>query len=225
MRVSAIVPVKAYSLAKTRLEVHPQQRADLCHVMLEEILSILSDSPYIHEIIAVTQERRAESLCEEMGAAVLRDDGKGVNQAVALADDYLQRRGAAMSLVLPQDIPLLEPSDISFLLKFFTPPTCVMVVPSARLDGTNALLRCPPRVMGTHYDDDSYRNHMRMARESTPNPALVYVPNIMMDVDTASDLDRLLDGNAKPDLRRQMMESLGLREGERLVSRQGTRRV
>lgn len=219
MRVSAIVPVKAYSLAKTRLDVHPKKRADLCHLMLEEILSVLSDSPYIHEIVAVTQERRAELLCEEMGAAVLRDRGQGVNSAVALADDYLGRQRAAISLVLPQDIPLLEPSDVSFLLKFFTPPTCVMVVPSARFDGTNALLRCPPGIMGTHYDDDSYRNHMRMARESTPNPALVYVPNMMMDVDTASDLDRLLDCGAKPAFRRKVMESLGLREGERLASR------
>lgn len=214
MRVSAIIPVKTYSRAKTRLDIPSRMKEDLCHVMLREILETLSCSLHVHDIVVVTQEGRAESMCGEMGVTVLRDEGKGVNQAVALADDYLQARGAAISLVLPQDIPLLEAGDISFLLKFFTPPTCVMVVPSERFDGTNALLRCPPGIMGTSYDDDSYRNHMKMARESTPNHALVYARNIMQDVDTASDLASMLNGPAKPDLVRRIRESLDLRDGE-----------
>ena len=133
----------------------------------------------------------------------------GVNEAVALADAYLAGKGAAMSLVIPQDIPLMRDRDIEFLLKFFTPPTCVLVVPSQRLDGTNALLRCPPDVMGTHYDDDSYRSHMRMARQATPNPGLVHVPRMMRDVDTIEDLGHILQDGAKPELGLRISRLLG----------------
>ena len=200
MRVSVIVPVKTYSRAKTRLAVPPRVREEICHVMLREVLRTLAESPLVHETVMVTREDRARSLGEEMGATILRDVEVGVNEAVALADAYPAGKGAAMSLVIPQDIPLMRDGDIGFLLKFFTPPTCVLVVPSRRLDGTNALLRCPPDVMGTHYDDDSYRSHMRMARQATPNPGLVHVPRMMRDVDTVEDLDRILRDGAKPEL-------------------------
>ena len=200
MRVSVIVPVKTYSRAKTRLGVPPRVREEICHIMLREVLRTLAESPLVYEAVMVTREDRARSLGEEMGATILRDTEAGVNEAVALADTYLAGKGAAMSLVIPQDIPLIRDRDIRFLLKFFTPPTCVLVVPSRRLDGTNALLRCPPDVMGTHYDDDSYRSHMRMARQATPNPGLVHVPGMMRDVDTVEDLDYILRDGTKPEL-------------------------
>jgi 2-phospho-L-lactate guanylyltransferase len=209
LRVSAIVPVKAYSRAKTRLDVPPRIREEICHIMLREVLRTLAESPPVHEIVLVTREDRARSLGEEMGATILRDGEEGVNEAVALADAYLADKGAAMSLVIPQDIPLIRDADIRFLLKFFTPPTCVLVVPSRRLDGTNALLRCPPDIMGTHYDNDSYRSHMRMARQATPNPGLVHVPGIMRDVDTIEDLDHILQDGAKPQLGLAISQLLG----------------
>ena len=200
MRVSVIIPVKTYSRAKTRLDVPPRVREEICHVMLREVLRTLAESPLVYETVLVTREDRARSLGEEMGATMLRDVEAGVNEAVALADAYLAGKGAAMSLVIPQDIPLIRDADIRFLLKFFTPPTCVLVVPSRRLDGTNALLRCPPDIMGTHYDDDSYRSHMRMARQATSNPALVHVPRMMRDVDTVEDLGHILRDDTKPEL-------------------------
>ena len=209
MKISIILPVKTYSKAKTRLELPAAKRENLCHIMLQEMLHVLKSSKHVQDIVVVTAEEKAQSLCNEMGATVIRDQERGVNQAVSLADGYLASRGDAMSLVLPQDIPLLEPDDVSFLLKFFTPPTCVIVVPSARFDGTNALVRCPPDIMKTHYDDNSYRNHMRMARESTPNHALVYAPNIMRDIDTVSDLHSMLNTTAKPNFVNRVREMLG----------------
>ena len=209
MKASAILPVKTYSRAKTRLDIRPGIREDLCHVMLEEMLRTLDGSPHISEIVMVTREPRARKLGEEAGATILRDEESGVNEAVAMADEHLAGSGAAISLTIPQDIPLMCSDDIGFLLKFFTPPTCVLVVPSRRLDGTNALLRCPPDVMGTSYDNDSYRNHMSMARRATPNPGLVHVTRMMMDVDTKDDLDRLVRGGEKPDLIRRISRLLG----------------
>lgn len=207
MRISAIVPVKRYTQAKSRLDVSDIQRVRLCHAMLYETLDALNRSPVIHEIVVVTDDVRAQKLSGDLGATTLRDNGTGVNEAVRIANRYLADKGAAMSLVIPADVPLMEPADISFLLKFFTPPECVLVVPSMRLDGTNALLRCPPDVMGTSYDNNSYRNHMDMARRTVNNYGLVYIPRIMNDVDTLSDLEDVLD-KAKPELYGRLMSAL-----------------
>ena len=211
MSVSVILPVKSYSRAKSRLDIPPPQRAELCHVMLERILRTLDASPDVCEVVVVSRERRASELCDAAGATLLRDSGGGVNEAVAVADRYLAGRGAVISLVIPQDIPLIEPADVSFLLKFFTPPACVLVVPSMRLDGTNALLRCPPDIMGTSYDDNSYRNHMRVARRAAPNWGTVHVTRIMQDVDTLRDLFEVRR-RAGPDLQcriNDILESAG----------------
>lgn len=212
MKTAVILPVKRYSRAKTRLDIHPDIRGAICHIMLEEMVHTLDRSPYISEIVMVTQEPQARAIGEEVGCIMIHDEESGVNEAVAKADRYLTESGAAMSLVIPQDIPLMRSSDIGFLLKFFTSPTCVLVVPSRRMDGTNALLRCPPDIMKTSYDDNSYRNHMSMARQATPNPGLVHVTRMMMDVDTVHDLDIIMQGE-KPMLAARISEVLDGRSG------------
>jgi 2-phospho-L-lactate guanylyltransferase len=58
----------------------------------------------------------------------------------------------------------------------------------------------PVDLMETHYDNDSYRNHMTTAKEHTRNVAMVFVKRIMLDIDDKEDLDLFLEQNEKPDL-------------------------
>ena len=58
----------------------------------------------------------------------------------------------------------------------------------------------PTDLMKTHYDDDSYRNHMKTAKEHTMNVAMVFVKRIMYDIDDQEDLKFLLEQKEKPDL-------------------------
>ena len=59
MKIAAIIPVKTFSNAKTRLELSQNQVEELCKVMLEEILHILSISPQIEKTVLVTKEEKA----------------------------------------------------------------------------------------------------------------------------------------------------------------------
>ena len=79
-------------------------------------------------------------------------------------------------------------------------PNFAIIIPSRKFDGTNALVRMPVDLMKTHYDDDSYRNHMLIAKEHTMNVAMVFVKRIMLDVDDQEDLKFLLEQNEKPEL-------------------------
>jgi 2-phospho-L-lactate guanylyltransferase len=201
LKIAAIIPVKTFSLAKTRLNLSLQQKEELCKIMLEEILHTLSISPQIQKTIIVTKEEKAVELGKKYNATIIPDnEEKSVNGAVALADKYLLENQFDASIVFPQDIPFIKTQDIDFMLNYKVPPNFVIVVPSRRFDGTNALMRMPIDLMITHYDEDSYKIHMNTAKEYTRNVALVFVKRIMWDVDNMEDLRFLLEQNEKPDI-------------------------
>lgn len=209
MKIAAIIPVKTFSQAKTRLDISLEQKEELCKLMLEEILHTLSISPQIEKIIMVTKEQKALELGKKFNALTIKDnEEKSVNSAVALADNYLLENGFDASIVFPQDIPYIKMQDIDFILNYKIPPNFVIVVPSRRFDGTNALIRMPVNIMKTHYDEDSYKIHMNTAKEFTRNVALVFSKRIMLDVDNMEDLEFLIEQNEKPAIVQKIKEIL-----------------
>ena len=201
MKIAAIIPVKTFLNAKTRLELPSEKVEALCKIMLEEILQVLSISPKIEKIILVTKEKKAIEIGEKFNTITIIDEKEeSVNQAVSLADEYLLENDFNASVVFPQDIPFIKTQDIDFMLKHQLHPNFAIIVPSRKFDGTNALVRMPIDLMKTHYDDDSYRKHMITAKEHTLNVAMVFIKRIMLDVDSQEDLELLLQQNEKPEL-------------------------
>ncbi len=205
--------MKTFSRAKTRLGFSPKQKEKICEIMLEEILHVLSISPQIDKIIIVTKEKKAVDISKKFDAVQITDDKEsGVNDAVALADEYLLKNGFEASIVFPQDIPFIKTQDIDFMLKFKVDSDFAIVVPSRRFDGTNALVRKPINLMKTHYDEDSYKIHMSTAKEMTRDVSLVFVKRIMWDVDNMEDLKFLLSQNEKPDVAKKIHDVLDSNE-------------
>jgi len=209
LKIAAIIPVKTFSNAKTRLDLSPQKIELLCKIMLEEILQITSISPRIEKTIVVTKENQAIEIAEKFNATVIKDEKEeSVNSAVALADKYLLENNFDASIVLPQDIPYIKTQDIDFMLNYIAPPNFAIIVPSRRFDGTNALVRMPIDLMKTHYDEDSYKIHMNTAKNHTLNVAMVFVKRIMWDVDNKEDLEFLLEQNDKPQIAEKIRKIL-----------------
>ena len=209
MKTAAIIPVKTFSKAKTRLGLSAEKKEKICEIMLEEILHTLSISPLIDKIIIVTKDEKAFEISKKYNTIHISDDNEsGVNDAVALADHYLLENGFEASIVFPQDIPYIKTQDIEFILKFKTDSKFVIVVPSRRFDGTNALVRMPINLMKTHYDEDSYKIHMSTAKEITRDVSLVFAKRVMCDVDNFEDLQFLLNQNEKPDFVKKIKEVL-----------------
>ena len=201
MKIAAIIPVKTFSKAKTRLDLSPQQVEDLCKIMLEEILHTISISPQIEKIIMVTKEKKAIEIGKKFKVITIVDEKeKSVNSAVALADKYLLENNFHASIVFPQDIPFIKTQDIDFMLNYKTHPNFAIIIPSRRFDGTNALVRMPIDLMETHYDEDSYKIHMNTAKDHTLNVAMVFVKRIMWDIDNIEDLKFVLEQNEKPEI-------------------------
>ena len=209
MKTAAIVPVKTFANAKTRLEIPRQKIEELCLVMLEEIVHVLCISPHVDEVILVTKEQKAIELGKRYNATIIIDDKEqSVNSSIELADKYLLDNNFDASIVFPQDIPFIKTQDIDFMLKYKMHPNFAIIVPSRRFDGTNALMRMPIDLMQTHYDEDSYKIHMNTAKKYTRNVAMVFVKRIMWDIDNVEDLEFLLKQNEKPIIQEKIRKIL-----------------
>ena len=73
MKIAAIIPVKTFSNAKTRLKLPSEKIEELCKVMLEEILQTVSISPKIDKIILITKEQKAIELGKKFNAITMKD--------------------------------------------------------------------------------------------------------------------------------------------------------
>ena len=200
MKIVAIIPVKTFSKAKTRLNLSLNQREDLCRIMLEEVVATISNTKNIDKIIVVSKDEEALKLTKKFGVKeIFDDDESGVNHAVSLADSFLENNEWDTSIVFPQDIPFIQSQDIENLIRFQKSPQSVLIVPSRRFDGTNALFRRPHNLMKTHYDEDSYKIHLEVGKSLTSNTSLILLRRIMLDVDNQDDLKFLLSHNEKPE--------------------------
>jgi 2-phospho-L-lactate guanylyltransferase len=100
LKTAAIIPVKTFSKAKTRLGLSQEKTEQICEIMLEEILHTLSISPQIDQIIVVTKDKKALEISKKFDAVSITDtDESGVNNAVSLADDYLLKNQFDASIV------------------------------------------------------------------------------------------------------------------------------
>ena len=200
----AIVPVKTFSKAKTRLNLSNEKTENLCKFMLDEVLQTISKSSVIEKIAVVSKDESAIKIGKKFNAVEIYDEKeKGVNEAVSIANKYFLDKGFEATVVFPQDIPLIQTEDIQNLYDFHISGRCVLVVPSRKFDGTNALFRNPVDVMETHYDEDSYKIHLTTANNKSAKAALVLIRRMMLDVDEPADLQFILK-YSKPSISKKL---------------------
>ena len=176
--------------------------------MLEEVLQTLSKCKSIDNIVIVSKDDTAIKLSESFGATQIFDDDLGVNQAVDLADQHLSGLECNCSVIFPQDIPMMESSDIDNLLGFLKSKNSVILVPSRQFNGTNALVRYHASSMKTQYDKGSYSYQLNAAKSVTQKVSLALIRRVMLDIDDELDLAFMLKQNEKPDFCKKIRDIL-----------------
>jgi 2-phospho-L-lactate guanylyltransferase len=153
MKTFAIVPVKKFKNSKTRLSpmLTVDERIILSSFMLSNTLEVLAGTS-LAQVIVVSCDMRAQEIATMHGAKFLHEEKEsGVNSAVAIADTYCIKEGADATIVVPEDLPLLDAIDITMVCELAeNEANCIVICPSLRYDGTNVLLRKPPAAIGTH---------------------------------------------------------------------------
>lgn len=193
MNIYAIIPVKTLASSKKRLAklLTVNERIKLSEAMLYDVLHTTCSCRRISNVIVISKDERVLTIAGEFGATVVREENElGVNAAVALADNICRKADA--SVVIPQDLPLILPSDIDMLCSSANGKNCVIITPSHRFDGTNALLRKPSTVIKTHYDEDSYEIHVKVAKAQKVPVKIVLNRRLMLDLDESGDIRHIM---------------------------------
>ncbi len=191
-----LLPVKNFANAKQRLAsiLDAAERCKLAQAMLEDVLQALHSWTQRPPVAVVTSDGYARRLARRFSFEVIADpENEGETEAIALATRICEARGVPYTLVIPGDIPLVEPSELQAIVAAVPDGARGSVlVPATDERGTNAALRKPPSLFPLTFGEYSFQPHVRAAR-STGYPCVVLrLPGVELDVDTPADLALLI---------------------------------
>ncbi|HUA73388.1 MAG TPA: 2-phospho-L-lactate guanylyltransferase [Solirubrobacteraceae bacterium] len=192
MRTAAILPVKRFAAAKSRLgeTVAEQLRARLAQAMVADVLSALAQVSTLEATIVITREPSLPALAAAHGAVTIEDTAEqGQSAAVALGVRHAIAEGYERVLCVPGDCPALDPRELEALLR--TADASVVIVSDRHGTGTNGLLLAPPDAIEPSFGPDSCERHRALASQAGASCRVEPVASLLLDVDTGADLAAL----------------------------------
>ncbi len=187
----AVVPVKEFHLAKTRLApaLSADQRHHLSAVMLRDVLTALRATPGLAGIRVVTRDPGAVRIAVEFGADVVPGPTvAGPTPAVAAAMRGLADEGRHGMLAIMGDLPLVTPGELArFLNAHGTSPT-VSLAPARDGRGCNMALATPADAIDLTFDGRSLAVHGARAGARRIPVRMIDLPGAALDIDDAQDL-------------------------------------
>jgi len=187
-QVWALVPVKRFAAAKTRLAhlLTPSERARLARAMLTDVLDVLAACTRISGTLVVTEDADAAQVAEAFAAQILREEREcGLNAAVERGLRALHHAHAVV--ILPADLPCLSTDEIDQAIAALDSSPLVLV-PASRDGGTNLIAARPPSVAEPAFGEASFVRHVDRARYRGVEPCVLRLPGTGHDVDRPEDL-------------------------------------
>ena len=187
-----LIPVKRFGEAKLRLAgvLGPRARRRLALSMLGDVLEAAAAWPLR---LLVTSDDDAALAAERAGWSVVPDPGAGLNAAVTAGTQRAVAEEAAALLVLPFDVPLVTPGELTELFAI----DADVIVSRSDDGGTTGLLRRPPGAIDARFGPASAVAHADAARRAGLRVRSLRLPGLALDVDDPADL-RLLATSAAP---------------------------
>jgi 2-phospho-L-lactate guanylyltransferase len=192
MTLWAIVPIKPLNLGKSRLAsvLTQQERMNLNSHFLTHTLETLNAIPGIEHVLVISRDQKALALARDHGARTIQEDGNSqLNVALARATFVAEKYATRGVLILPVDLPLITPEDVSNLIEKAKDPPVVVVAPDRHHLGTNALLVCPTGIIQYAFGPGSFELHCERARQAGARLEIVDFPGLELDIDLPEDLE------------------------------------
>ncbi|HMC40054.1 MAG TPA: 2-phospho-L-lactate guanylyltransferase [Acidimicrobiales bacterium] len=179
-RPAVLVPVKAFHRAKVRLApaLSPERRRDLARQMATRVVSSAGGLP----VAVVCDDEEVAGWAESLGATVVWEPGRGLNQAVTEGVRHLGSLGVAAVIVAAGDLPLV--TDVTWVADF----DGVTLVPDRREDGTNVIGLPAATSFTFSYGPGSFARHVEEAHRSGMPVRVVRSAALAWDVDLPEDL-------------------------------------
>jgi 2-phospho-L-lactate guanylyltransferase len=195
MSLWAIVPVKPLRRGKSRLAgvLTEEERTFLNYTMLGNTLKAITAVPEIDHLLVVSRDPSALALAREFGARTVQENSNSddLNADLKRATIVAQMYSAHGVLILPADLPLIDPISIQTMVRRGSKAPVVVIAPDRRRDGTNALLVSPAGLIEYRYGPGSFYSHTEQARQYQVRVEICDLPELALDLDLPEDLDLL----------------------------------
>lgn len=196
MRVWAIVPLKPFVRAKSRLcrVLASQERRALAEAMFRHSLTTLLNTPQIERISVLSRDTAALAIAREYQVHTIQECGTpSLNNSLQRASETMRLQGCDGILVLTADLPLVCPDEIRQLIDLGRYLMSVVAAPDRQEDDTNALLVRPPGLIQFSFGVGSFRHHIALAHKAGATVRVYRSAGIGLDIDTPCDLERYRD--------------------------------
>lgn len=192
MSIWAIIPVKPLSRAKSRLDpvLSPREREALAERMLVHVIRTVKAAPEVNGILVISRDTRALALARDLGTQTVMESGSPeLNNALMRATQVVTAWNGSAVLILPADLPLIQPSDVSAICELGDDFNTVVIATDQYQDGTNALLVSPPGLIPYSYGIGSYNRHIEAALAAGAIVKKYDSDRLMLDIDLPADLN------------------------------------
>lgn len=177
---AVLVPVKAFHRAKLRLApaLSPERRQELARSMATHVVRSAGRLP----VAVVCDDEAVAGWAESLGAAVIWEPGRGLNQAVSEGVRQLREWAVTTVIVAAGDLPLA--TDLEWVAEF----DGITLVPDRREDGTNVIGVPRGTTFTFSYGPGSFARHLEHSRRLEVAVRVVRSPTLAWDVDVPEDL-------------------------------------
>jgi 2-phospho-L-lactate/phosphoenolpyruvate guanylyltransferase len=196
MNIWAIVPIKPFNKAKSRLAkaLHPEQREHIAESMFRRTVNVLTSVKDIRGVLVISRDTKVLAIARDLGAHTVQESGEPeLNAALLRASQVAGMQHANGVLILPADLPLVTTDDIQQLLFLGRYHHSVVLAPDRNGDGTNAMLVVPPGLIPFSYGAGSYERHMALANAANATVQIYRSETLSLDIDTPEDLAMYYD--------------------------------
>jgi 2-phospho-L-lactate guanylyltransferase len=192
--VWAIVPVKPLADAKSRLagRLDAAQRERLSQELLVGTLRLLRAVEEVSGTLVVSSDPSVLALAErEKARPVVERSPGNLNRALTEAATVAVAQGAEAIVVVPIDLPLARPADISSALALVEAGRpAVVIAPDRHGVGTNLLVLRPPDAIPFAFGPRSLERHRAAALERGVAFHTIENARLGLDLDEPADLIR-----------------------------------
>lgn len=192
MSIWAIIPVKPLNRAKSRLAdaLTPEERKHLSETLFRQVLAAVTETPQVGGTLVISRDPRALAIARDLGVHTVQESGAPeLNSALMRATQVVAGWRGSGVLILPADLPLITPEDVSGMIALGQENLTVVIATDNREDGTNAMLVRPPGLFQYAYGPGSYQRHIALAQAAGATVKFYHSDRIALDIDTPGDLE------------------------------------
>ena len=201
MSLWAIVPVKPLRRGKSRLSeiLSEEERSQLNQKLFKNTIKVLNQVDAISDILVVSRDSDVLTEAREMDVRTVTENGTPeLNNALRRASLFSKAFSTEGVLIVPADLPLLTPEDVSGFLADRVQPPMAVIAPDRRRQGTNMLLIDPADLLTFSFGQDSFNKHCELARSKGAQVIVHENAHIALDLDIPEDYDLLGSTNFAP---------------------------